>query len=262
VITLAKKVSKAVADPALALHYLRYKVLGEFFRLDPKTVTRDQAEQFFFRSGNVELVRQISPFFEKATTIFDVGGNVGFFSREVLKTGYKGRLVIFEPIPHLMSLSVETLAEYTSQKLFINAALGEASGEIEMFFAKGSNIGWITAVKEKADNNETVKCAMVSTSDYIRGFRPEFIKIDVEGFELFVLRPLLTLIGDYRPAILCELGWGKSNPNWAEFLIVVEAFAAKGYKFLAADGSKRKMQLAEVAALTQTTDVLIVPEGC
>ena len=86
------------------------------------------------------------------------------------------------------------------------------------------------------------------------------MKVDVEGFEVFVLRPFLELITDsYRPTFLVELGWGRENPNWVEFMTVVEKLNEMKYLFFEADASRRRLSVDDLKKLNKTTDVIIEP---
>ena len=124
-------------------------------------------------------------------------------------------------MPNLLSIGVQTLAPFNIEKIFINAALGEECGTIELFLPHDSNIGWITAVKEKARTGKRINAKMESTKKHAEIYWLDLVKIDVEGFELFVLRPFLDLISaEYKPDFLVELGWGVSNPHWKEFILL------------------------------------------
>ncbi len=77
------------------------------------------------------------------------------------------------------------------------------------------------------------------------------MKIDVEGYELFVLRPFLDFIDQtYRPEFLVELGWGKSNPNWPDSCPVAAELVARGYRFLNARDTTAELSLSDLAAST------------
>jgi FkbM family methyltransferase len=239
--------------------YSYFRRLG---KLDPLLVNDSQAKKFFdiWKSDNTKLLNSVQKHIKRSNTIFDVGTNSGFFSKGILESGYKGRLVLFEPIPNLISIAVRTLSEFTNEKIFVNAALGESADVIDIFLPKNSNIGWITLVKEKADSKRCVKVLVDDTKKYVDYFKPDFVKIDIEGYELFVLRPFLEFISDsYKPTFLVELGWGVTNPNWASFIKVAEEFKSKGYKFVKVSGEPANMDISDLAELNHTIDVLIEP---
>jgi hypothetical protein len=130
---------------------------------------------------------------------------------------------------------------------------------LELFLPNDSNIGWITAVGEKATGQRSIKTRVVDLAPYLAAFRPDLVKIDVEGFELFVLRPFLSVLSDdYQPSFLVELGWGVSNPHWDGFMRFSREVAARGYLFVEAL-TGRELSLTELSTLKQTVDVVIRP---
>lgn len=254
------KILKAIKNPSLALKKISLHLRG---RLDSSTVSDKDAAAFFAvaRGSNLVLLQTLLPFLKTSKVIFDVGANAGYFSKEILDAGYKGKIVLFEPIPNLMAIAVRTLAPYNVEKSFINSALGDKNISGEIFLPNDSNIGWNTLVQEKTKSKRVIKISIEDTKFYAKNYLPDFIKIDVEGYELFVLRPFLEVINsDYRPTFLVELGWGKSNPNWPKFIDLASLFIKKGYKFFKATDPQCELTIAELTNLDHTLDALIKPE--
>mgnify|MGYP003114338810 CR=1 FL=1 len=227
---------------------------------DVERITAEEAASFFRprAKGNAKLIENAMDQILSARCIFDIGANSGFFSKTLLEAGYRNQIVLFEPVPNLMSIAVRTLARFNNEKIFVNAALGEASGEIDIFLPENGNIGWITAVAEKANHQKPVKVALAATVPFVKRYEPDFIKIDVEGFESFILRPVQTLIGSgYRPSFLVEIGWGNKNPHWSGFLRIAERFDQLDYDFFAPDGAV--LAQSDICGIDSTCDVLIKP---
>jgi hypothetical protein len=59
---------------------------------------------------------------------------------------------------------------------------------------------------------------------------------------------------------LVELGWGKTNPHWSEFLTVALELQKQGYKFINLSNGLRNMTFDDLASLNETIDVLIEAE--
>lgn len=173
-------------------------------KLDPISVSDVDAKKFFkmAQKSNEILFEAVAPRIKNAKTIFDVGANSGYFTKGLIDKGFKGRVCLFEPIPNLMSIAVRTLAEYKNDKIFVNSALGEKSDTLNIFLPEDSNIGWITLVESKATSTKSIQVTVTPTLEIAKLFLPEFVKIDVEGFELFVIRPFLSLISpSYKPGL-------------------------------------------------------------
>ena len=259
---IRNKILKAINNPRIFFGLFKRKFSDKFIhRLNPIKVTHREAENFFstVAQENNHLVRMVQPYLESASVVFDVGANSGFFSKEILKAGFSGKIILFEPIPNLLSIAVNTLSKHNVEKIFVNSALGEIAGELELFLPNDSNIGWITAVKETV-NQKSIRVLISSTKEYAIKFKPDFVKIDIEGFEAFVLRPFVELVdATFRPTFLVELGWGISNPHWGIFMDVARAFDKKGYTFYSVNSEKTKLSIENLAEMTHTQDVLICP---
>jgi FkbM family methyltransferase len=233
----------------------------KFNPLDPLSVTPKDAASFFRsqEKANLKLFKALSPAMQTASTVFDVGANCGFFTKGLLSASpnFRGRVVLFEPIPHLLDLAKLALA--TCDNLdFENTALGEYDGDIEIYLPTDGNIGWITAVRGKANAKVPFTARVSDTKRFISKYKPEVVKIDVEGYELFVLRPFLSFINtQYRPTFLVEVGWGKTNPNWSGFLLIADQLAMHGYVFRSVDGSV--LSMTDIQDIDATTDILIQP---
>jgi FkbM family methyltransferase len=257
--SIPRKLFRAIKNPKKAFDYLWLKIN----KLDPTSVSDHEAKKFFdnAKAGNEKLFHHVAPRIKTAKTIFDVGANSGYFAKGVIDKGFSGRVCLFEPIPNLLSIAVRTLSGYKNDKIFVNSALGEKYETVNIFLPDDSNIGWITLVEQKATSTKSIPITVTPTFVYASLFLPEFVKIDVEGFELFILRPFLRLISPtYKPTFLVELGWGKTNPHWSEFLTVALELQKQGYKFINLSNGPRNMTFDDLASLNETIDVLIEAE--
>jgi FkbM family methyltransferase len=228
-------------------------------KLNPQTATADEIQTFFdkYNDANHEMVRQIAFAFENTDMIFDVGGNAGYFSRAILDTGYAGRIILFEPIKNLHEVSKTTLSDAAGNIEFVNAALSDEDGVLEMFMPHDGNIGWITAVKSKAKSNQVVTAKKLNAQPLFEKHRPGFIKIDVEGFEAFILEPLTKVINEtYKPAVFVELGWGTHNPNWARTVACLKHLADLGYRAADPTQGLKTVNFEAIYAAKKTQDIL------
>jgi FkbM family methyltransferase len=244
------------------LNTLYYILYLRHIKLNPITVNRKQSKYFFelAKPANNHLITHLIDEIISAECIFDIGANVGYFAKGILDVGFTGRILLFEPIPNLLSHAIFNLREYTNEKLFINAALGCNSQSLEIYLPDDSNIGWITFISEKTNSKSIIEVRVQSTEEYINLYKPDFLKIDVEGYEFNILKPLVKLISlDYQPTLLVEVGWGITNPNWTELVTIFQAFYEKGYVFYKIKDFKIPITLSELNNLNQTTDIIFAP---
>lgn len=204
-----------------------------------------------------KLSAAVAPYVERDGVIFDVGGNIGYFTKVLAETtDFRGTAHLFEPVPNLVKLCEETLKDAPYEVRIHEFGLSNEDSTIDIFISADGNLGWNTIVAEKA------AVGMVPVQIEVKTFNdagiddvPSFIKIDVEGAEYRVLRGMLDALERWerKPAILCEIGWGTNHPNWAEELEVFAALEKIGYQTVDLEGEP--LVLAELA---KTTDVLFL----
>lgn len=241
-----------------------YWRVRRIFALNPLTVSHAQSAAHAARGKEEDLrgIHNVLSLSSKHQVVFDIGANCGYWSRYLIEAGFDGQLYLFEPIPHLLSLAVSNLSDCNVVKVFVNAAAGHSDGTLEFALPTDGNIGWITPVLAKADkDSQLMTFAMCDISKWVARCQPTLIKIDVEGFEPFLLNCLLQSLNErYFPTFLVELGWGIGNPNWHLFIESADALSLLGYQFYAAT-DKHILSMDELRNLGQTLDVIIHHSG-
>jgi FkbM family methyltransferase len=142
-------------------------------------------------------------------TIIEVGANVGTetvgFARVV---GNKGRVIAFEPSPSNVASLEGTLALNSALRITLfPAAVGNVCAKLqfcEPARRENSGLGHIAATvnEEHSDRIEVDCLTLDSLADQLG--RARLIAIDVEGFEVPVLRGAQSYISDNRPVIVLE----------------------------------------------------------
>ena len=210
------------------------------------------------RATYEELAAAVAPYVARDGVYFDIGANIGFFTSVLAeRTGFRGTVHLFEPVPRLAALCEVTLADAPFTAHVHNYALGAEDGTTQIYLAGDGNLGWNTLVAEKTHAEMSAIDIQIRT---LAGTGvadvPSFVKIDVEGAEYLVLAGLLPVLASWpvKPVILCEIGWGAGHPQWDEELAVFDRLAALGYHSRGLDGEP-----VDLRTLTRTTDVLFVP---
>jgi len=205
-------------------------------RRDP--IQRMHRRGAFYEAEELEVIRRAVP---PGAVYVDIGANVGNHS---VYTGLflsPGRLVPVEPNPDaarllLANLALNGLLPLTDLR-GIGIGLSDVAAEGAAMEARTRNLG---AARLQADGGGI---PVRRGDDLLDGLVPDFIKIDVEGMEIAVLRGLEHVIGTHRPALFVEV----DNHN-------TEAFAAwcrdRGY---AVSGRWRRYRSNE--------NMLVLPEG-
>lgn len=143
--------------------------------------------------------------------VFDIGANHGNRVEVFLDLG--ARVAAVEPQPGCIA-SLERLRNRSPEVLSIfQGVVGPAVGETEMHVSSVDELSslseeWIAAVQRSgrfrdADWSTTLRVPMTTLDALVSAFgQPTFLKIDVEGYELEVLRGL-----SKRPAALRTLSF-------------------------------------------------------
>lgn len=147
-------------------------------------------------------------------TVYDIGGNEGiftlFFARRV---GASGCLVTFEPNPRSHARIVDNvrLNGFTSVDVR-RIALGAAPGRGSLVFptderARGSLVGDIQSQIRQEKRVVAIEVDIDTIDRQIANGLPEpdFVKIDVEGFERDVLAGMMGTLARRRPRLYIEL---------------------------------------------------------
>lgn len=139
-------------------------------------------------------VKFYSQFISKNDLVFDVGANVGNRVSSFLECGAK--VIAVEPQPNCVAI----LKEKFGDKITVEAVgIGETQGELDMHIATDSTVSsfnqeYIDSTKERFKYTkwiDTIKVPIITMNDLIAKYGiPKFCKIDVEGFELEVLKGL------------------------------------------------------------------------
>jgi FkbM family methyltransferase len=142
----------------------------------------------------VSLRRFYAPFVRPGSLVFDCGANRGDFTQAFLHLG--ATVIAIEPMPAMIA----KLRLIRNKRLtVVPCAVGKEPGLVPLYVSERSDISslssdWLSVVSRndgwarELRWTGTVNCTMSTLDALIEQFgMPEFIKIDVEGFELEVL---------------------------------------------------------------------------
>jgi FkbM family methyltransferase len=135
----------------------------------------------------------------RGRTVYDIGAHVGFHSLLCSRiVGPAGRVCAFEPLPRNLRYLHEHLALNNAANVqVIEAAVADHATE-EAFAENGSYMGRLRQGGTLSVKTVAVD-AMVQAGD-LPG--PDYVKIDVEGAEMRVLRGMRETLATYRPTLL------------------------------------------------------------
>ncbi|HKS95385.1 MAG TPA: FkbM family methyltransferase [Terriglobia bacterium] len=186
----------------------------------------------------------------------DVGANVGFYSVLLSRLcGPSGRVWAFEPVPDTYWRLRETLALNRCENVVpVRAAVSDKDGIATMNLFAAEHSEWSSLAKPEMDGPGGTKIVPRSsvevTSLSLRRFcaesgidRINFLKVDVEGFEVDVFRGARRLLEGGRVDYVCfEISKASLSASRTESRRVFQTLAAYGYQSYRLDDMTLRFQ--------------------
>ncbi len=198
-----------------------------------------------------------------AHCILDVGANIGYHALRLALREPNATVHAFEPLPQSYEfLSRNIAANALADRVRAYAyGLSRQSGSFEFFIApeNGTNASLLN-VAGREDAKRVVGLAL-TLDDWAAntGSKPDYIKIDVEGAELWVLEGGAKTIATHKPRVFAELLRKWSAPFGYHPNDVLRFFAQLGYGCWAVSGAGVR-RLHEVTDETPETNYAFLHE--
>jgi FkbM family methyltransferase len=185
-----------------------------------------------FEMAEARLVERL---LRSGMTVLDVGAHHGLYTLPASKqVGRRGRVIAFEPSPRERKRLLTHLRLNRCSNVCVEPyALGDSAGEADLFLVEGLH-DWCNSLRPPVieDRTCTVRVEVRRLDDALETLgisQVDFIKLDVEGAELSVLRGAARLLqGESRPAILAEVQdlrtwpWGYRAEEIIKFLVLAD----------------------------------------
>jgi FkbM family methyltransferase len=156
-----------------------------------------------YEKFEIELLRKLA---QPETTFADVGANIGLFSAVASKiVGENGRVFAFEPEPdNFALLNYNLKANGMTNVTTVQTAIGAHADTLKLNL-QANSIGThsLLALPDKTVTSQ-VEVPVITLDDYFtkQGVWPQLIKIDVEGYEPFVLEGAQKTLGEVKTLML------------------------------------------------------------
>lgn len=178
---------------------------GLSFRLD----LREYHDWRVYFSRHNPLLMRILDLVSPGDVVLDIGANIGEFAlMSAQRVGPEGKIFAFEPFPpNLARLRANVWLNPGLPVAVMPFALSDSAANLSMRVADGLNFG-TASVREGDDSGNAVKTESRPLDDVDLGVaasRVSLMKIDVEGWELHVLRGAEQFLKTCRPRIVLEL---------------------------------------------------------
>lgn len=225
---------------------------------DGKAIAHMQEYGVFMESDLALMRAFVSPEDE----IIDVGANIGGFTVPFSK--FARKVHAFEPIPE------------TADQLDYNIAQNDVTNVVVHRFGLSDTPGVLyphrtpdsgsTSLVDAQDDNSKETVPVTTLDDCFGDTKISFMKIDVEGMEVRVLRGGTKLLAASRPVIFFEIQKGNMDAYGVSFATFAKLFPNYAFYFnlhLLQDGTYRLGRLPWLGFLrfgSGTRNVLAVPK--
>jgi len=226
-------------SPSIRIHYrdgLRLKLdISDFI---------DHSLFFGFRGTEDESYQNLMNLIEPDYNCIDVGTKNGYVSLRMARLAHKGMTLGFEPDPVNYQQSIDNLGLNTTNNLTIhNIGLGDhrAEGRMEVRtvanrggnrIARGTDGGAIAQIERLDDIVKAMNAESVN-----------LIKIDVEGYELNVLRGAVGVLSRNKPVLFIEVDEANLQDQGASAIAIVGFLEEHGYKDLTHAGTGERVSV-------------------
>ena len=230
-------------NPKRILHYKNGIAFN--ISINKSSISKSLVFQNNYEFNETKLVKEL---IKPGWSVIDIGANFGWYSIHFSKlVGQSGRVFAFEPIPETYEeLNSNIKLNFCQNIKAFNLALGDKDGTIS--FGVPNIDGGSGASSEFLKYSKRVQTTMRHLDDVIKEQKinkVDFIKADIEGGELNMLKGAEKLIENFRPKLLIEIvdmhcqRFGHSPVDIYQFLL------SKGYKglFIGNEYTKEKTNI-------------------
>jgi len=198
---------------------------GFFLRLN---LNNSEHQYYYFYKSHDERyeINNLQRLINNDDVCWDIGANIGFYSFLLASIANNGKVYSFEPISKTFGdLEFGRKVNNFTNIDLNNYALGSEKTNQEIFF-DDENLCAGTASFLSSNQFGSSELVEINTIDniYTKMPTPDFIKIDVEGFQTHVIKGGLDFFKQYSPLIMIEID--EDTEQWLE-----DYFSDIGYQF-------------------------------
>jgi len=183
-----------------------FTVLGHRISVLPKDkgIARELAAHRIHEPLATQLIES---YLKPGMNVIDIGSNIGYYALlEARLVGAHGRVIAIEPVPdNFRQLSKNIRDNGYKNILKYQVAIGDQTGTAPMHISEKSNWHCLSPVPWKT----TEILVPVTTLDALlatcRLHSVDLVRMDLEGYEVVVIRGMQQTLAKYSPKLLVEL---------------------------------------------------------
>jgi len=153
----------------------------------------------------IDILNSLKKYIPSNAIILDIGTNIGNHSIFWATVCGAKKVHAFEPIPHTYSMLLKNITLNGLEQIIIpyNIGLGAKSSSGETFIHYADNIGGTSIIESLVFNDYSLKIQALDDIDLCEE-KIDFVKIDVENFELQALAGMQNTLKKYKPVVFIE----------------------------------------------------------
>jgi FkbM family methyltransferase len=203
----------------------------------------DHLKYFLFKDVGFEnFLQGVQPHF----TVLDIGANIGMTALEFAKKVQNGKVVCFEPSPSNFAQLSENISINSFKNIIAsNTGIGTVAGQFKLFNVVDNNPGMkriLTDAESQDFESETIVVdTLESQLEKLNTAEVHAIKIDVEGFEMEVLKSATAILRKYKPILFIELDDNNLKDQKSSALLLIKYLIGLDYKIYNAMDNSQQM---------------------
>jgi len=250
---LKKKGKLKIPFSSKIRQYVKSKAQTDFVKVEGSKMHLDENDSLNLSTNKFEPIETelVKKEIKLNSNVIDIGSNIGYYSLLFSKiVGKNGKVFSFEPEPNNFKILKKNVFVNGHENIQLeNIALSNKNGTTKLFLAE-KNKGMHRVYQSKLCTDDFIEVKMIKLDDYFSknpfAEKISFIKMDVEGYEYFVLEGMTSLIAknknlkillEFIPASIKE-----SNSDPKKLLDFLEINGFKIYNI-----NKEKNLLEEVS---------------
>lgn len=182
-------------------------------------------------SQELEYIYHLKRLVKEGDHCIDIGANLGYYTCTLSKiVGHTGCVYAVEPMAPTRKVLSHNTRRMGNVEIY-PFALGEENRDVMMANNSALEDGYMGTgrnfVKSGSESSDVEFAARMRRGSELFGCMPrlDFIKCDIEGYELIVMREMLPILERHHPTVLIETG-GENRP---QIIALFEALGYRGY---------------------------------
>ena len=158
--------------------------------------------KIFKQRSDRSEIQFIKKVIRPGNTVIDIGGNIGFYTRLFSElVGSDGLVITFEPDQINFEHLVQNTKSLTNIQL-INKAVSFHSQGVSLYKSNTLNVDHRTYSHD--DSDSSIHIDSISIDEFLQDQPVDFIKMDIQGYEMSALQGMEQTLLKHSPVVLME----------------------------------------------------------